>query len=76
MKDRVYCYHCMTHHPREAMRRVMTRTGERWRCVRSIEGAQGNTREREAFGERQTEVNRARARSLQQEQGRRWASLR
>jgi hypothetical protein len=35
-----YCYHCRTHHPRNEMRLIVTKTGKRWRCIRSIEATQ------------------------------------
>ena len=34
MTGKVYCYHCMTYHHPDAMRKVVTRAGERWRCIR------------------------------------------
>ena len=58
MSDTLYCYCCRTHHPKEQMRRFATRTGERWRCVRSIEAAHARPDERDAFGRRQSELNR------------------
>ena len=39
MSDMLFCYCCRTHHPKEQMRRFTTRTGQRWRCLRSIEAA-------------------------------------
>lgn len=66
MEDRIYCYHCMTYHPAGQMRRVDTPRGGRWRCIRSIAGASNSTAERDAFGGRQTELNRLRARQLQE----------
>jgi len=64
MTTKVYCYHCMSYHPPEAMRKIMTRAGERWRCVRSIEGARNPPDERDAFGQRQSELNQAKARAI------------
>jgi len=58
MSDTVFCYCCRTHHPRAQMRRFATRTGERWRCLRSIEAARRDSSERDAFGRRQSEQNR------------------
>ena len=58
MSDKRYCYCCRTHHPAEQMRRFATRNGERWRCLRSIEAARGQPGERDAFGRRQSELNR------------------
>jgi hypothetical protein len=40
------------------MRRFATRTGERWRCLRSIEAAHARPDERDAFGRKQSELNR------------------
>jgi hypothetical protein len=58
MSDTLFCYCCRTHHPKEQMRRFTTRSGQRWRCLRSIEAARSNPGEREAFGRRQSELNR------------------
>jgi len=58
MSDTLYCYCCRTHHPKEQMRRFKTRTGERWRCLRSIEAARARPDERDAFGRHQSELNR------------------
>ena len=63
MSSKVYCYHCMTYHHPEIMRKMVTRSGERWRCIRSIEAARRNPDERDAFGEQQSELNRLKARS-------------
>ena len=54
MMNKIYCYHCMTYHLPENMRQIMTRTGLRWRCIRSIEAARNTAAERDAFGARQT----------------------
>lgn len=61
MMDKIYCYHCMSYHRPENMRQVTTRAGVRWRCVRSIEAARNTTAARDAFGVRQTELNRSRS---------------
>ncbi|WP_374242430.1 hypothetical protein [Zoogloea sp.] len=61
MMNKIYCYHCMTYHLPENMRQIMTRTGLRWRCIRSIEAARNTAAERDAFGARQTELNRSRS---------------
>lgn len=45
----------MTYHQPEAMRKMMTRSGVRWRCIRSIEATRGSPEERDAFGEQQSE---------------------
>lgn len=59
MTDTKFCYCCRVHHPKDQMRRFATRQGERWRCLRSIEAAIGQRSERDAFGRRQTAINRA-----------------
>ena len=56
--DTLFCYCCRTHHPKVQMRRFATSKGERWRCLRSIEAARGQPGERDAFGRRQSELNR------------------
>lgn len=61
MTDTQFCYCCRVHHPKDQMRRFATRQGERWRCLRSIEAAVGQRSERDAFGRRQTAINRAAA---------------
>lgn len=75
--NKVYCYHCMTYHQPETMRKMMTRSGVRWRCIRSIEATRGSLEERDAFGEQQSELNRAQARAYQESvmPGRRLATL-
>jgi hypothetical protein len=35
----VYCYHCCAQHPKEQMRLVATKTGNRWRCKKSMDAA-------------------------------------
>ncbi len=57
-----FCYHCRVHHPEAQMRRIPTKVGYRWRCIRSIQAAQKSSGEREAFGRMQTEINRDEAR--------------
>jgi len=63
MADTIYCYHCRTHHPKEEMRLVETKTGKRWRCVKSIEATKRGKEAREAFGRQTSEINRAEAQS-------------
>lgn len=62
MTEMLFCYCCRVHHPKSQMRPFKTKLGERWRCIRSIEAAAGNRRERDAFGLQQTEYNREDAR--------------
>ena len=57
MTDTLFCYCCRVHHPKEQMRRYATRTGARWRCLRSIDAAAGKPGERDAFGRLQSEQN-------------------
>lgn len=58
MTETLFCYCCRVHHPKSQMRPFRTKLGERWRCIRSIEAAAGGRRERDAFGQQQTEYNR------------------
>lgn len=64
MSQKIFCYHCRTHHSPEQMVRVETRTGARWRCLRTIAAAQRSIEEREAFGRAQSEANRAEAKHM------------
>lgn len=57
MSSTLYCYHCRTHHARGDMRLVVSRTGKRWRCLRSIKLAMASLEEREEFGHRMTVCN-------------------
>jgi len=44
------------------MRQIETaHGGKKWRCIASIEAAHRNAKERDAFGHRETELNRAEA---------------
>ena len=58
MAETLFCYCCRIHHPKDEMRRFATKRGERWRCLRSIMAAQGSLDERDAFGRRQSSLNR------------------
>ena len=62
MTDTLFCYSCRLRHPKEKMRLYPTKRGLRWRCLSSIEGASGSPAERDAFGQRQTVINREQAR--------------
>jgi hypothetical protein len=64
MTDTLFCYCCRIHHPKDQMRRFATRQGERWRCLRSIEAAGRSLGERDAYGHRQSELNRLAASEL------------
>jgi hypothetical protein len=43
------------------MRLLQTKTGKRWRCVKSIEATKRGREAREAFGREVTAINRAAA---------------
>lgn len=62
MTDTLFCYSCRMRHPKEKMQLYPTKHGLRWRCLSSIQGANGSLSEREAFGQRQTRINREQAR--------------
>jgi hypothetical protein len=64
MADTLYCYHCRTHHPKEEMGQVPTKDGKRWRCIKSIEGANKGRAAREAFGRQTTANNKADAQAV------------
>ena len=59
MSDSIYCYHCRLYHPTAEMRQIDTKSGKRWRCIKSIEAAKGNRRKRDAYGKQVTDANRA-----------------
>jgi hypothetical protein len=58
-----YCYHCGRHHPIEEMRQLATKTGKRWRCIKSIEATKKGQAERDAFGKRITADNKSESQS-------------
>ena len=65
MSETAFCYHCAAHHPLAAMRQIETKGGgKRWRCLKSIEAAKKGREEREAFGRRMTEANKAEAQAI------------
>lgn len=64
MTETLYCYCCRVHHPKDQMRPFPTKHGERWRCIRSIEAAACGRSERDAFGKKQTEINKEDSRRL------------
>jgi hypothetical protein len=43
------------------MRQLVTKTGKRWRCLKSIEATKRSREAREAFGRSVTELNKAEA---------------
>lgn len=57
--ETAYCYHCGKQHPIGEMRQIFTKTGKRWRCIKSIEATKANRETRDAFGKKVTEINRA-----------------
>jgi hypothetical protein len=61
MSETAYCYHCGTHHPKEMMRQIQTKGGKRWRCTKSIEATKAGIAQRDAFGQRMTDMNKAEA---------------
>lgn len=61
-----YCYHCRVHHPAGETRQITTKTGTRWRCLRSIEATRISEAERTAFGRSVSAMNSAEAQSRAQ----------
>ena len=59
MSDTAYCYHCGKHHPIEEMRQLTTKTGKRWRCIKSIEATKADRETRDACGKKITANNKA-----------------
>lgn len=59
MSETIFCYSCRVHHPASQMLSIQTARGIRWRCIRSFQAAQRSITERDAFGRRQSEINRA-----------------
>lgn len=52
-----YCYYCGVHHLESEMRRVVRKTGVRWRCIKSIKAASQSKEKRAAFGRSVSEMN-------------------
>jgi hypothetical protein len=48
------------------MRLIVTKTGKRWRCIRSIEATQRGPEAREAYGRQVSEMNKAESRARAQ----------
>jgi len=65
MPQTAYCYHCGVHHPIEEMRQIYTKGGKRRRCIKSIEATKAEIAQRDAFGQRMTEMNKAAAQAKQ-----------
>jgi hypothetical protein len=60
----IYCYHCCAQHPKEQMRLVMTKTGNRWRCKKSIDAAAKADKDmalRLAYGQKAADKNKVTA---------------
>lgn len=53
-----YCYHCGLHHPAEEMVLVVSKTGKRWRCKKSLRAAKSDLATRDAFGKTVSDANR------------------
>ncbi|RIX43041.1 MAG: hypothetical protein D3M94_17475 [Rhodocyclales bacterium GT-UBC] len=64
MTEMLFCYCCRVHHAKDQMRPFLTKQGYRWRCIRSIEAAASSKDSRDAFGRKQTEINRNEARHM------------
>jgi len=60
MSETAFCYYCGARHPVEEMRRILTKGGKRWRCIKSIEGAKADIAERDTFGKEITAINKTR----------------
>lgn len=61
MSDTLFCYHCRSYHPKEEMRRIDTKGGKRWRCIKSIMATKQGRQAREAFGLQTSAINKAEA---------------
>ncbi len=58
MVDKVYCYYCRSYHAPEEVRLVQSKSGKRWRCLKSIASSQASREQRDAFGRSVSELNR------------------
>lgn len=52
-----YCYHCSRHHPESEMRQIDTKSGKRWRCIKSIVSVKKTVAQRDAFGKEHSQAN-------------------
>lgn len=59
MSETLYCYHCGRAHPKEEMRRTHTKSGSRWRCIKSVLATRRSVAERDAFGKKVSAINSA-----------------
>lgn len=57
--ENIYCYHCGRHHPREEMRQIETKSGKKWRCIKSIEATKKSSIQRDAFGKTVSMINKS-----------------
>lgn len=53
-----FCYHCQSSHDESQMQLVESRSGKRWRCMRSLDAAKRSLEVRDAFGRLTTERNK------------------
>lgn len=66
-----YCYYCRCKHPPDqAMRRVDTPCGMRWRCRASIDAARQDAALRDAWGRTKTQANKSQDRRAAEHLGR------
>ena len=61
MSSTLYCYHCRVQHSPEEMRLIVSKTGKRWRCIKSIEATRKGREAREAYGRQVSASNKAEA---------------
>lgn len=52
-----YCYHCSRYHPETEMRQLNTKSGKRWRCIKSLEAIKKTVAARDAFGRDNSQAN-------------------
>ena len=58
MLDKVYCYHCRRYHAPDEVTLVQSKSGKRWRCLKSIASSQASREQRDAFCRSVSELNR------------------
>jgi hypothetical protein len=58
MSETAFCYQCGIHHPIEEMREILTKSGKRLRCIKSIEASRQGRAERQGFGSQTTACNK------------------
>jgi hypothetical protein len=59
MTDTIFCYHCRARHPQSEVRKISTKSGNRWRCIKSISASRNGKHAREDFGRQTTAFNKA-----------------